>query len=680
MIAQQRLVIMAAFVLTAVSVFALVGMFPAITTVSAQATPTCAALTEDPAYGLAGNPTVVQHSATLVTAIAGRGGSIPVPPHCQVDLVISEREGPAHGYAAGEAQRVGIRIGLPANTADGGTGGGPDGEGSWNGKVVNLGGGSLVGSLGSILGPTVAGYVASFTDSGHTTTDPNDGRWGVIQDTRELNVGKIQDFYSESLRLQYQWALRLANTYFGKPAARNYFQGCSTGGRQGMVLAQEHGEDFDGFLIGAPYLHQARTGSALMWRVWLALEMTGNAVPPAKSTAAISRMIAECDGQDGVIDGLLSNPGSCKASAKTNVCGMPGAPTDDSCLTETEASAIDLALDGPFNDQGHRVWFSNGRGAPDFQLGPLGARGTGFHDIFAWANQDLNYDFRPLPLSDWDDVHQLVTRTVGPHLNLGSPNLDRTKDRGGKILMWHGLADPAMPWPQNVYYYNQVIDQYQGLDNVTPWFRFFLAPGVNHCGGGVGPQPVGLFDTLMNWAENGVAPDSIPSSGGGRTRPLCPYPKMAIYDGVGDPNNASSFSCGGNLRTKQAKCDLLVVKYQEETGSKYESLGGVNAVSCGLAFSPTTSATLSPDRVRGWYVSPTVTLTATDRDKDLERSEYRLDGAEEWIPYTDPFQVNRDGTHVLDVPFCRQRRQRRGAPTASFQKRCDAAGDFRASC
>jgi hypothetical protein len=331
-----------------------------------------------------------------------------------------------------------------------------------------------------------------------------------------------------------------------------------------------------------------------------------------------------------------------------NVCGMPGAPTDESCLTETEAQAIDLALDGPFNDQGHRVWYSNGRGAPEFQLGPLGARGTGFLDIYAWTHQDLNYDWRQFPLSEWDDVHERTTRRLGSLINLGSPDLDRTRNSGAKILMWHGLADANMPWPQNVRYYNQVIDNYQGVENVDPWFRFFLAPGVNHCGGGVGPQPQGLLETLMNWAENDVAPDSIPSSGNGRTRPLCPYPQMAVYDGVGDPNVASSFSCGGNLRTKAALCDLLTVKYQEETGSKYESLGGVNAVSCGLAFSPTTSAALSPDRMRGWYKSPTVTLSATDRDQDLERSEYRLDGAEDWIPYAGPFQVNQDGTHVLE--------------------------------
>jgi hypothetical protein len=643
MLAQQRLVSVGVFVLVASAAFALGGRIPFPAIAVAQSMPTCGTLATDPAYGLAANPTVVEHSVTLVTEVGGRG----VPPHCQVDLYVSEREGPVYGYAPGEAQRVGIRVGLPVNTADGGSGGGPEGEGSWNGKVVNLGGGSAVGSLASVVGPAAAGYVGSFTDSGHTGA-PLDGSWGVIQEARQLNEGKIRDFYSESLRLQYQWALQLANTYYGKPAARNYFSGCSTGGRQGMVLAQEHGEDFDGFLIGAPFIHQARTGSALMWRVWLALEMTGGAVPPAKSIPAISRMVAECDGQDGVIDGMLSDPGSCKASAEMNVCGMPGAPTDGTCLTETEARAIDLALDGPFNDQGHRVWYSNGRGAPEFQLGPLGERGTGFLDIFAWAHQDLNYDFRPLPLSQWDDVHERVTRTLGPLINLGSPDLDRTRNSGAKVLMWHGLADPAMPWPQNVRYYNQVIDHYQGLENVTPWFRFYLAPGVNHCGGGVGPQPQGLFDTLMNWAENGVAPDSIPSSGNGRTRPLCPYPQMAVYDGVGDPNAASSFSCGGNLRTKQALCDLLTVKYQEETGSRYESLGGVNGVSCGLVFPPMTSASLSPEKRRGWYTSPTVTLTAADQDKDMDRSEYRLDGSDAWVPYTGPFQVSDDGAHVLE--------------------------------
>jgi hypothetical protein len=231
---------------------------------------------------------------------------------------------------------------------------------------------------------------------------------------------------------------------------------------------------------------------------------------------------------------------------------------------------------------------------------------------------------------------------------MASPNHDLTKNHGGKILMWQGLADQLIPWEQNVYYYNKVVDNYQGLQSVTPWFRFFLAPGVTHCGGGVGPQPLNLFNTMVNWVENGAAPDSILASGGGRTRPLCPFPQTAIYDGVGDPNLTSSFQCGGNIETKAAKCEEILVKYQHETGTQFEALAGEDDISCGLAFAPVTTASVSPDPVNGWYRKPTVTLSATDRDSDFDHSEYLLDAAQGWTIYTGPFQITRDGEYLLE--------------------------------
>jgi feruloyl esterase len=599
--------------------------------------PTCAQLNIDAAFGLAGNPVVIQHTTTLVPASLGN------PAYCRVDFVVSERGGPAFGYADGEIQRIGLRVGLPANSADGGTGGGPDGEGAWNGKVRNLGGGGLVGALSPVTVATNARYVGSFTDTGHFAAEG--AAFGVIQPTHELNLGKIEDFFSESIRLQYQWALRLANTYYGKPAIRNYWDGCNTGGRQGLVLAALYGDDFDGFLIGAPHTNHSRTSSAGTWRGWVNLEMTGGSVSAAKIDAAVNRMIAACDAQDGVVDGMLSEPRTCQASAALNICGEPGAPTGASCLTALEAAAIDRVMDGPRNDLGHRVWFPFGRGSAA-QMN-VGIVGTGGNAIFGWANKDLTYDYRTHPLSDWDDVHELGTQTVGPFIDMGSPNLDLTKDNGGKILMWHGLADQTISWQQNVYYYDQVVDRYQGVEHVTPWFRFFLAPGVSHYGGGIGPQPQNLFNTLINWVESGAVPDSILASGGGRTRPLCPFPQTAIYDGVGNPNLASSFQCGGNIETKQAKCDALVVKYQHETGTAYETLGGEDDLSCGLAFPPVTTASLSPPPVNGWYHNPSVTLAATDRDSDLDRSEYRLDGGP-WLIYSGPFQVIGDGQHIFD--------------------------------
>lgn len=627
-------------------------------TVSAQTVPACSSLTAVPAAALAGNPSIVSATALIVTQITLPSGAVvAVPPHCQVDLVVSERGGPEAGYGVGEAQRIGIRVGLPLNTTDGGTGGGPDGQGAWNGRVRNLGSGNLAGSIvpTAVLGPVSQGAVGSFTDSGHQG-DPMDPSFGVIEATHELNRGTIEDFYSESLRLQYQWALRLTRAYYGTPAARNYFEGCSTGGRQGLVLAQRHGDDFDGFLVGAPFAHQSRTSSAISWRVWLNLEMTGGTLTAGKTNAAVARMIAACDAQDGLVDGMLSNPRACHASATLNVCGQPGAPGADACLTPVEADAIDMAFDGPRNDVGARVWLSPGRGAAASMIPPTPGPSSGPFGIFAWAKGDLDFNVRGLPLSEWDDLHQLATTTVGPHLDFRSPDLELARAHGAKILMWHGLADPDMPWPQNGYYYDTVIDHYGGVENVTPWFRFFTAPGVAHCGGGIGPQPQGLFEALMNWAENDVAPDTLMSAstagrgmpGPVRTRPMCPYPQYAVWDGVGDPTTASSFSCGGNMHTTESRCEALVVKYQQETTAKYESVGGVTAVSCGLQSAPVTTATLSPAAVNSWYIDPTITLHATDRDADLDRIEYRLDGASTWHEYLRPFTVTGDGAHRLD--------------------------------
>ena len=604
--------------------------------VSGQTPPTCAQLNTDSAYGLAGNPVVIQHSTTLVPAAGSN------PAYCRIDFIVSERGGPEFGYAAGEIQRVGLRVGLPANSADGGTGGGADGEGAWNGKVRNLGGGGLVGAVGGVTAATNARYVGSSTDSGHTGNDPS---FGVIQETHELNLGKIEDFFSESLRLQYQWALRLAEVYYQKPASRNYWDGCSTGGRQGLVLAAKYGSDFDGFLIGAPHTNHTRNSSGGSFRQWANKDIAGGSVTDAKFAATIDTLVAACDGLDGVVDGLLSEPRACKASAHLNVCGQPGAANAPNCLTELEADVVDTALDGARNDLGKRVWFPSGR-ATDLSLA-LPNNGQGGNGIFAWAHKDLDFDWRNGPRSDWDDLVQLATNTFADYVDMGTPDLSLAKDRGAKIIMWHGLADNQISFQSNIYYYSKVLDFYGGDASVSPWFRFFLAPGVAHCGGGAGPQPQNLFNTLVAWAEGGTAPDSILSSGGGRTRPLCPFPQTAIYDGTGDPNLATSFTCGGNIQTKEAKCDGLIAKFKHEAEAGLEPLGGEDDVSCGLAFLPVTSAVLSPEAMNGWFRAPLVTLEASDQDGDLDRTEYRLDSTGEWTAYTGTFTVAGDGRHAL---------------------------------
>lgn len=242
---------------------------------------------------------------------------------------------------------------------------------------------------------------------------------------------------------------------------------------------------------------------------------------------------------------------------------------------------------------------------------------------------------------------ELASNTFADYIDMGTPDLSLVREHGAKIIMWHGLADNQIPFQSNIYYYTKVLDFYGGDANVSPWFRFFLAPGVGHCGGGAGPQPQNLFNTLVAWAEGGAAPDTIPSSGGGRTRPLCPFPQTAIYDGSGDPSLASSFICGGDIQTKEAKCDGLIAKFKHEAKGGLEPLGGEDDISCSLAFLPVTTAALSPSAMNGWFRSPTVTLDASDQDTDLDHTEYQLDSADGWTSYVGPFTVTGDGQHTL---------------------------------
>jgi hypothetical protein len=512
--------------------------------------------------------------ASPLIALTGTGTSA----RCEAAFIYSSRGGPAAGYAVGQDQRIGIRVGLPLNSIDGGTGGA---QGAWNGKAMNLGGGGLVGGLGQVTSATSAGYVGSATDSGHPSTEnPN---FAVIQATHELNYGRLDDFLIESLRQQYQWTLALAERYYGMPATRNYWSGCSTGGRQGLSLALSHGDAFDGFLVGAPANYNSRLQVTTLWPWWVNRALVENSITTGKRNAANAAAVAACDVLDGVTDGILGDPRRCKFDARANICGEPGAPAAPNCLTPREADAMNMIWDGPRNDHGRRIWLPFGYGANESvssnaTCGNLGSQ--------CWAHRDTSFDWRPLPLSEFDDETQLATTVVAPYSDIMSTDLDVARERGAKILMWHGGADPLIPWRQAVHYYNDASERYKGYSNLMPWFRFYIAPGVGHCGGLAGPQPQNLFGVLVDWVENAVAPDSILSqntSGGvvTRSRPLCPYPQTAIFNGTpGGENDAANWSCGGDLENKETICDGLIAPFQHETADELQAVGRRNPAAC----------------------------------------------------------------------------------------------------
>jgi len=525
--------------------------------------------------------------APTITPYTAPGATTPLPlaqliaaaganaARCEANFIYSDPRlvGPRGGYAVGQHQRIGIRVGFPPNVADGGSGGV---QGAWNGKVRNIGGGGLQGNLSAITAATNTGYVGSNTDTGHATGSPT---FAVIQDTHELNLGTLHDFLVESIHQQYQWALKLTEVYFGRKATRNYWDGCSTGGREGLSMALSFGEDFDGFLTGAPANFHTRLQVATVWPFWVQKELTAPAgatagtLTQAKMNAANASAVAACDALDGVTDGILGDPRACTFDAKNNICGQFGAPAAPNCLTPPEADAVNRIWDGPRNDHGLRIWFPFGRGAnagvtnaPPFG-GPGGSLG-----IFTWSHMDNNYDFTAEPLSLFDDETQLATREVAPFSDIISTDLQKARKGGAKIIMWHGGADQLIPWRQSVHYYREAAERFGGFKHVQSWFRFYLAPGVTHCGGGAGPQPQALFDTMVNWVETGVAPDSIVSTNMTLgSRPMCPYPQTAIYNGNGaDPKLLASWHCGGDIETRANACMDRVVRYQHETGRHLE--------------------------------------------------------------------------------------------------------------
>jgi hypothetical protein len=492
---------------------------------------------------------------------------------CEVNFIYSDRGDASAGYAVGQNQRIGIRVGFPLNTID--NNGAPS---AWNGKVRNIGGGGLAGSLSSITAATNTGYVGSNTDTGHPGGSPT---FAVIQDTHQLNYGTLDDFLVESIHQQYKWALALTEVYYGQKATRNYWDGCSTGGREGLSMALNFGQDFDGFLTGAPANFHTRLQVATVWPWWVQKEITGGpagTLTPQKMTAANASAVAACDALDGVTDGVLGDPRACTFDAKNNICGVPGAPTTDAqgrvlCLTPQEADAVNRIWDGPRNDHGLRIWFPFGRGAnagvtnsPPFG-GPGGSLG-----IFTWSHMDNNYDFTGEPLSQFDDETQLATTLVAPYSDIISTDLQKARQRGAKILMYHGGADQLIPWRQSVHYYRETAERFGGFKQIQSWFRFFLAPGMMHCSGGPGPQPQALFDTMVNWVETGVAPDTIVSTNATLgSRPMCPYPQTAIYNGKGaDPKLFTSWHCGGDIETRANACMDRVARYQDETGTHLE--------------------------------------------------------------------------------------------------------------
>jgi feruloyl esterase len=463
---------------------------------------------------------------------------------------------------------INIRVGLPLNVTDGGTGGV---QGAWNGKVQHQGGGGFVGSVGSVSGAATSRYVYSSTDSGHSTawcnaTNPDtglpnslnncgsSGAGFVIDPNGNLIPWQVTDFITDSLYAQVIWALDLAELYYGRKPDRNYWNGCSTGGRQGWELAQKYGDLFDGLLVGAPAMNWNRFQTAELWPPVVVRSLLP-VVPPAtvptlttaKSNAAIAAAVAACSEYG---DGIVNEPRRCNFDARTLICPPPTEPQPANCLTPAEADAINMIWDGPTNPQGYRLWGGPTVGTSFGLVLPGGNGAFGFMYDYEryWVHQDPTWPWQSLAGADFvtkfTEEMKFQDQKFEATASTDSTDLDKAKNHGTKIIHYHGLADPLIIPFGSYNYVSRLFDRY-GVAEAQSFTRSFFLPNQGHCG----TAGIAFFDALVNWVENGVAPDyfnaNVGTTGNPKYRRICKYPDEAVYNGNG-LNNYDNFTCHVN--------------------------------------------------------------------------------------------------------------------------------------
>jgi hypothetical protein len=455
-------------------------------------------------------PEVSSASAELDTdgEAAGMTG---LPEFCRVVLTV--------------VPQIGIEVWLPT--------------GAYNRRFEAVGGGGYAGAISypALANALRSGYATASTDTGHQVRD---GSFALGPDGR-LNQQLITDFASRSLIELTLKAKTLIRAFYGRPAEFSYWNGCSTGGRQGLMLAQRLPGAYDGILSGAPAINWDRFIPAELWPQVVMRQELGAPIAACKLTAATEAAVARCDRNDGVVDGVLDDPRRCDFDPRSLI----GQATPCGAFTAADAGVIQAIWDGPRTTGGRSLWYGLTPGTPLNALaGPVPFPIAENHIRF-WVEQNPQFDWKTLDYAGFERDFRASQRLFNDVIGTDDPDLSRFRASGGRLLIWHGWADPLI-FPQgSIDYYQRVLDRTR---RVGDFARLFMAPGVGHCGGGSGPNTFDMFGTLVNWVEHRSAPDRIIAStveNGQvvRTRPLCAYPGAARYDGRGDPNSAASFDC-----------------------------------------------------------------------------------------------------------------------------------------
>ncbi len=436
---------------------------------------------------------------------------------------------------------------------------------NWSGKLQGLGNGGFAGQIDYYeLGAAVKrGYAVAATDTGHAGT-PIDATWALG------HPEKVADFGHRGIHEMTRVAKAAIHAFYASDPKHSYFAGCSDGGREALMEAQRYPEDYDGILAGAPANFWTRLLATSVWDTQALTLDQASYIPAEKIPAVAAAVLASCDALDGVRDGILNDPRQCRFEPAALTC--KGGEESDKCLTAPQAAALKKIYDGPRDSNGHQFFPGYLPGAEDgpggwgvWIVGPAPNKslmaffGLGYFSNMVYEKAD--WDYRTFALEPGTKLAE--EKTAGA-LNAVDPNLKPFKARGGKLILYHGWEDPAIPATNTINYYQSVIAK-MGQKSADSFVRLYMVPGMQHCDGGPGPNSFGQAGGVMpddprhnarmaleQWVEKGAAPSTIIATKHGEgpehpvkmTRPLCAYPQSAKYKGTGDTSDATNFVCG----------------------------------------------------------------------------------------------------------------------------------------
>jgi feruloyl esterase len=456
-------------------------------------------------------------AGTTVPGGLGGAASAPLPAFCRVTGQIRPVPG----------STIGFQLWLPAT-------------GQWTGRLQMLGNGGYSSQLplGSMAEALARGSAVTATDTGHQGDDP------------DFAIGRPQaivDWGQRAVHRSAQTAKALAARFYGRAPRRSYFNGCSTGGHQAMMEAQRFPADFDGIVAGAPGSNRVRLNAAFLWQF--------RANHPAGSAAAIltrddaallaRHALAVCAPRNGGVSGglagdaWLNDPLACRPDSAALTC-RPG--QIDDCLTPAKVDAVRLMYRGAVDPRSGRAvtfpWLPGSEaGWPAYWADPQHADQPARANFWrVWVGGGA--DWSPDHFDFGRDLDRAVA-TLGPIIDATSPDLTRFRARGGRLIQYHGLADPVVS-PLDTIAYRRAVQVRMG--DPDGWYRLFLVPGMGHCGGGPGLTRFDAQAAIEAWVEQGRAPDRLVATRGGASRPLCPYPARAVHVG-GQDDAADSFAC-----------------------------------------------------------------------------------------------------------------------------------------